>query len=189
VTVVDDGTLPGRRGTNLVDDEGTRAQRVVLIENGVLVGLLHSRHTARRLGMAPTGNGRRESFRHLPVPRMRNTFIAPGTDDPDAIVASVADGLFVARMGGGEVDIVSGNFVFHCSEADRIRAGRIAEPLEGAILTGNGPAVLASIDRVGSDLGWAVGTCGKDGQGVPVADAQPTLRIPALVVGGTGERV
>lgn len=185
VTVIDDGTLEGRRGTSAFDDEGIPAQRVVLIDNGVLVGLLHSRHTAQRLSMAPTGNGRRESFRHLPIPRMRNTLIAPGSDDPDEIIASVAEGLFVARMGGGEVDIVSGNFVFHCTEAYRIRDGRIAEPVQGAILTGNGPAVLASIDRIGRDLGWAVGTCGKDGQGVPVSDAQPTLRIPALVVGGT----
>jgi len=186
VTVVDDGTLPGRRGSNRVDDEGEPSRRVVLIDRGTLVGLLHSRETARRLEMEPTGNGRRESFRHLPIPRMRNTFIAPGEDDPEEIVASVRDGLFVADMGGGEVDIVSGNFVFHCLEAYRIRDGKIAEPVRDAMLTGNGPAVLESIDMVGNDLGWAVGTCGKDGQGVPVGDAQPTLRIPSLVVGGTG---
>ena len=186
VTVIDDGTLPGRRGSNRVDDEGEPTRRVVLIDRGVLVGLLQSRDTARKLGMEPTGNGRRESFRHLPIPRMRNTFIAPGDDDPEEIVASVEDGLYVADMGGGEVDIVSGNFVFHCLEAYRIRDGRIAEPVRDAMLTGNGPAVLESIDMVGSDLGWAVGTCGKDGQGVPVGDAQPTIRIPALVVGGTG---
>lgn len=184
ITVVDDGTLPGRRGSNRIDDEGCPTGRIVLIERGVLVGLLHSRETARKLNMAPTGNGRRESYRHLPIPRMRNTFICPGDDDPAAILASVEDGLFVAQMGGGEVDIVSGNFVFHCLEAYRIRQGELAEPVRDATLTGNGPAVLASIDRVGRDLGWAVGTCGKDGQGVPVADAQPTIRIPALVVGG-----
>ncbi len=186
VTVIDDGTLPGRRGSSRVDDEGEPTRRVVLIDRGTLVGLLQSRETARKLGMEPTGNGRRESFRHLPIPRMRNTFIAPGEDAPGEIVASVRDGLFVADMGGGEVDIVSGNFVFHCLEAYRIRDGRIAEPVRDAMLTGNGPAVLESIDMVGSDLGWAVGTCGKDGQGVPVGDAQPTLRIPSLVVGGTG---
>ncbi len=186
VTVVDDGTAPGRRGTSAFDDEGTPARRVVLIERGVLTGLLHSRSTAAALGMAPTGNGRRESYRHPPLPRMRNTFIAPGEDDPADIVASVEDGLYVAAMGGGEVDIVSGNFVFHCAEAYRIRGGRLAEPVEGATLAGNGPAVLRAIDRVGNDLGWAVGTCGKEGQGVPVADAQPTLRVPGLVVGGAG---
>ena len=186
VTVVDDGTLPGRRGSSQFDDEGQPTQRVVLIERGVLVGLLQSRSTSRRLDAKPTGNGRRESYRHLPAPRMRNTFIAPGEDDPEEIIASVADGLFVAKMGGGEVDIVSGNFVFHCSEAYRIRRGRIAEPVRGATLTGNGPAVLGSIDRVGRDLGWSVGTCRKDGQGAPVSDAQPTVRIPSLVVGGSG---
>jgi TldD protein len=156
----------------------------VLIENGVLKGYLHSRRTAALLNQAPTGNGRRESYRHLPIPRMRNTLIAPGADDPGAIVASVTDGILVTDMGGGEVDIVSGNFVFHCTEAYRIRDGMIAEPLRDVMLTGNGPEVLARIDRVGSDLGYQVGTCGKDGQGVPVADAQPTIRIPGIVVGG-----
>jgi TldD protein len=184
VTVVDDGTLPGRRGSFGIDDEGTPAQRTVLIENGILKGFLHSRRTAALLGQPRTGNGRRESYRHLPIPRMRNTIIAEGADDPESIVASVVDGIFVADMGGGEVDIVSGNFVFHCTEAYRIRDGRIAEPLRDVMLTGNGPDVLARIDRVGSDLGFQVGTCGKDGQGVPVADAQPTLRIPGIVVGG-----
>ncbi len=186
ISVVDDGTLPGRRGTSRVDDEGCPTRRVALIEGGVLVGLLHSRETARRLNMAATGNGRRESHHHLPIPRMRNTFIQQGEDDPEEIVASVAEGLFVAQMGGGEVDIVSGNFVFHCSEAYRIRRGKVAAPVRDATLTGAGPAVLGSIDRVGRDLGWAHGTCGKDGQHVPVSDAQPTIRIPALVVGGTG---
>jgi TldD protein len=184
ITVVDDGTLPGRRGTCRYDDEGTPTSRVVLIENGILKGFLHSRRSARHLGESPTGNGRRESFRHLPIPRMRNTMIAPGSEDPDAILASVKDGIFVAHMGGGEVDIASGQFVFHCAEAYRIRDGKLAEPLRDATLAGNGPEILRTIDRVGSDLGFQVGTCGKDGQGVPVADAQPTLRIPAIVVGG-----
>lgn len=184
VTVVDDGTIPGKRGSFGIDDEGHPSRRTVLIENGVLKGYLHSRRTAALLSQATTGNGRRESYRHLPIPRMRNTLIAPGRDDPEAIIASVTDGIFVTDMGGGEVDIVSGNFVFHCTEAYRIREGKIAEPLRDVMLTGNGPEVLARIDRVGSDLGYQVGTCGKDGQGVPVADAQPTIRIPGIVVGG-----
>lgn len=184
VTVIDDGTLAGRRGSFGIDDEGTPSRRNVLIERGVLRGFLHSRRTAALTGAEPTGNGRRESYRHLPIPRMTNTMIAPGRDDPGEIVASVPDGIFVTDMGGGEVDIVSGNFVFHCTEAYRIRDGRIMEPLRDAILTGNGPDVLARIDRAGSDLGFQVGTCGKDGQGVPVSDAQPTLRIPGIVVGG-----
>lgn len=185
ITVIDDGTLEGRRGTNRIDGEGVPARKVVLIENGVLKGLLQSRRTARRLRMEPTGNGRRESYRHLPIPRMRNTMILAGEVDPEEIIASVKDGLFVAAMGGGEVDIVSGNFVFSCSEAYRIREGRVAEPVRDATLTGRGPDVLRIIDRVGRDQGWFVGTCGKDGQGVPVSASQPTLRIPSIVVGGT----
>jgi len=185
VTVLDDGTMPGKRGSFAIDDEGTPSRRTVLIENGILKGFLHSRRTAAKLGEEPTGNGRRESFRHLPIPRMRNTIIAPGEDDPEEIVASVADGIFVTDMGGGEVDTVSGNFVFHCTEAYRIRGGKIAEPLRDVMLTGNGPEVLLKVDRVGRDLGYQVGTCGKEGQGVPVADAQPTIRIPGIVVGGT----
>jgi TldD protein len=185
VTVVDDGTIPGKRGSFAIDDEGTPSRRTVLIENGILKGFLHSRRTAATLGEELTGNGRRESFRHLPIPRMRNTIIAPGGDDPDEIVASVEDGIFVTDMGGGEVDTTSGNFVFHCTEAYRIRGGKIAEPLRDVMLTGNGPDVLLRVDRVGRDLGYQVGTCGKEGQGVPVADAQPTIRIPGIVVGGT----
>jgi len=184
VTVIDDGTLPGKRGSFGVDDEGAPSEKTVLIDHGILKGYMHSRETAHRLGQRSTGNGRRQSYRHLPIPRMRNTLIAPGTDDPASILASVEDGILVTDMGGGEVDIVSGNFVFHCTEAYRIRHGKVAEPLRDAILTGTGPDILARIDRVGSDLGFQVGTCGKDGQGVPVADAQPTLRIPEIVVGG-----
>ena len=187
VTVIDDGTLAGKRGSFGMDDEGTPSQRTVLIENGVLRAFMQSRQTAEWLGQRPTGNGRRESYRHLPIPRMRNTLIASGDEDPEAILASVEDGIYVTDMGGGEVDIVSGNFVFHCTEAYRIRNGRIAEPLRDAILTGSGPEVLTKIDRVGRDLGFQVGTCGKDGQGVPVADAQPTLRIPGIVVGGRAQ--
>ena len=186
ITVIDDGTLPGARGSARIDDEGVPTSRVVLIENGVLRGYLHSRRSARRLGSRPTGNGRRQSFRHLPIPRMRNTMIVSGETPPDEILASVESGVFVCHMGGGEVDIASGNFVFNCSEAYMVRDGKVAEPLRDTTLAGCGPNILSTIDLVGSDLGFQVGTCGKDGQGVPVADAQPTIRIPAIVVGGAG---
>ncbi len=184
ITVVDDGTLPGKRGTTGIDDEGIPSQRVVLIENGILKGYLHSRKTAKKFGVAPTGNGRRESFRHLPIPRMRNTMVLPGNHDPDEIVKSVEKGVLIKKMGGGQVDIASGDFVFNCPEAYLIENGRPTKALRGATLIGNGPKVLESIDMVGSDLGFSVGTCGKDGQGVPVSDAQPTVRIPQIVVGG-----
>ncbi len=184
ITVVDDPTLPGRRGSYAFDDEGTPAQRTVLVDGGILRGFLHSRETADRMGARPTGNGRRESYRDVPLPRMSNTFIAPGTDDPDDILRATPNGLYVTRMGGGQVNTVSGDFVFEVAEGFRIENGRKGEPVRGATLVGNGPRVLATIDRVGSDLGFGIGTCGKDGQGVPVADAQPTLRIPELVVGG-----
>lgn len=186
ITVVDDGTLPNRRGSSSIDDEGTPSSRVTLIEKGVLKGFLHSRRTALKSGADPTGNGRRESYRHLPIPRMRNTMILPGGASPESILAGVSDGILVCRMGGGEVDVATGNFVFSCSEAYRIREGRIAEPIREATLVGNGPEVLAAIDAVGTDLGFGVGTCGKEGQEVPVSDAQPTLRIPRIVVGGVG---
>jgi TldD protein len=185
ITVVDDGTLPNKRGSTGMDDEGIPSSRVLLIENGILKSYLHSRRTALKLGHAPTGNGRRESYRHLPIPRMRNTMILPGATDPAEILAGVSEGIFVCQMGGGEVDIASGNFIFNVGEAYMIRNGKIAEPIRDATLIGNGPEVLGSIDAVGSDLGYGVGTCGKDGQRVPVADAQPTLRIPRIVVGGT----
>jgi len=187
ISVVDDGTLDYRRGTGRVDDEGTPTERVMLIENGILRGYLHSRKSAEELKLPRTGNARRQSYRNPPIPRMRNTMILPGEADPEAIVRSVADGILVCRMGGGEVDITSGKFVFAVSEAYRIRDGQIAEPLRDATLIGTGPEVLASIDMVGRDLGFGVGTCGKDGQGVPVSDAQPTLRIPRIVVGGVAE--
>ncbi len=185
ITVVDDGTLPNRRGSSAMDDEGIPTTRAVLIDKGVLRGYLHSRRTARLMKMRPTGHGRRESYRHLPLPRMRNTLILPGDRPPQAILAEVKEGILVCRMGGGEVDVASGNFVFSCSEAYMIRDGRRAEPIRDATLIGNGPEVLRTIDRVGSDLGFGVGTCGKEGQGVPVANAQPTLRIPRITVGGT----
>jgi TldD protein len=187
ITVVDDGTLPCKRGSAAIDDEGVPTSRVVLIERGVLRGFLHSRKTARQFKAAPTGNGRRESFRSLPLPRMRTTMVLPGESVPSEILSGVKDGVYICRMGGGEVDVATGNFVFNCSEAYRVRDGRVAEPLRDATLIGNGPDVLRAIDAVGSDLGFGVGTCGKEGQGVPVSDAQPTLRIPAIVVGGVKE--
>jgi len=184
ITVVDDGTDPGRRGTQAMDDEGTPTHRTVLIENGVLKTYLSDRKHARKLGIPESGNGRRESFRHLPICRMTTTMIEPGTSDPAAILASVKDGIFVKGMGGGQVDVVSGNFAFEITECYRIRDGKQAEPLRGATLVGQGPKLMSEIDMVGWDLGYSVGTCGKDGQGAPVSDAQPTLRIPSVVVGG-----
>ncbi len=184
ITVVDDGTDPGRRGTARIDDEGARTNRTVLIAQGVLGAYLSDRKHARKLGIAETGNGRRDSFRQLPVCRMTNTMIAPGTSDPREIVASVEDGVFVRKMGGGHVDVVSGNFAFEISEGHRIRGGKLAEPLRGATLVGHGPTLINEIDMVGWDLGYTNGTCGKDGQSVPISMAQPTLRIPSIVVGG-----
>lgn len=184
ITVVDDGTLPNLRGSSAMDDEGNATTRAVLIDKGVLKGFLHNRRTARAMGAAPTGHGRRESYQHLPLPRMRNTIIMPGTTPPEKILSSVREGILICRMGGGEVDVASGNFVFNCSEAWLIRDGKATEPIRDATLIGNGPEILSTIDMVGSDLGYGVGTCGKEGQGVPVADAQPTLRIPRVTVGG-----
>jgi TldD protein len=184
ITVIDDGTDPGKRGTQAMDDEGTQTHRTVLIENGILKTYLSDKKHARKLGIPESGNGRRESFRHLPICRMTTTMIARGTSDPAAILASVPDGIFVKGMGGGQVDVVSGNFAFEITECYRIRDGKQAEPLRGATLVGQGPKLMSEIDMVGTDLGYSVGTCGKDGQGAPVADAQPTLRIPSVVVGG-----
>ena len=187
VTVVDDGTLPGRRGSLNVDDEGTPSQRTVLIEDGVLVGYLQDRLNARLMGMKPTGNGRRESYEHLPMPRMTNTFMLAGGDDPAEIVRSVSRGIYAVSFGGGQVDITSGKFVFSANEAYRIEDGRIGAPVKGAMLIGNGPDVLTRVSRIGSDLALdeGVGTCGKEGQSVPVGVGLPTLRIDGLTVGGT----
>jgi TldD protein len=184
ITVVDDGRDPGRRGTAAMDDEATPTQRTVLIEKGILKTYLSDRKHAEKLGISRSGNARRESFRHLPICRMTNTMIASGDSDPAAIVRSVKDGIFVKKMGGGQVDVVSGNFAFEVTECYRIRDGRLAEPLRGATLVGQGPKLMSEIDMVGWDLGYSTGTCGKDGQGAPVADAQPTLRIPSVVIGG-----
>ena len=184
ITVIDDGTDPDKRGTAAMDDEGTPTHRTVLIEKGVLKTYLSDKKHAKKLGIAESGNGRRESFRHLPICRMTNTMIARGTSDPAEILKSVTDGVFVKKMGGGQVDVVSGNFAFEITECYRIRDGKLAEPLRGATLVGQGPKLMSEIDMVGSDLGYSTGTCGKDGQGAPVADAQPTIRIPSVVVGG-----
>ena len=188
VTVVDDGALAQRRGTCNVDDEGTVMQRTVLIDRGVLVAFMNDLRTARKLGHAPTGNGRRESYQHKPVPRMTNTLIEPGNDDPAGILASTDHGLFVRRMGGGQVNPLNGDYVFEVSEGYLIKDGKAETPVRSATLVGNGPETLMNIDGVGSDLGFDIGTCGKAGQGVPVSDAQPTLRVTELTVGGTADK-
>jgi TldD protein len=187
VTVIDDGCMPGRRGSLNVDDEGTPTQRTTLIENGVLVGYLQDRLNAKLLGMQPTGNGRRESYAHLPMPRMTNTFMLAGPEDPEEILRSVQNGLYAVSFGGGQVDITSGKFVFSANEAYRIEDGRIGRPVKGATLIGNGPEVMQRVSRIGGDLAFdlGVGTCGKDGQSVPVGVGMPTIRIDGLTVGGT----
>ena len=187
VTVVDDGTLPARRGSLNVDDEGTPTQRNVLIEDGILVGYMHDRLNARLMGMEPTGNGRRESYAHMPMPRMTNTFMLAGEEDPEDILRSVDRGIYAVSFGGGQVDITSGKFVFSASEAYRIEGGQLGAPLKGATLIGNGPDVLTRVSRIGSDLELdrGVGTCGKDGQGVPVGVGLPTIRVDDVTVGGT----
>ncbi|MCX8116694.1 MAG: TldD/PmbA family protein [Desulfobacterota bacterium] len=187
ITVVDDPTLPHRRGSYAFDDEGVLSRRTVLVEEGVLKNYLYDRLSALRDGKTSTGNGRRESYQAKPIPRMSNTLILPGKTKPEAIIRSVERGLFVKKMGGGQVNTVNGDFVFEVSEGYLIEKGSLGEPVRGAILIGNGPQILKEIDMVGDDLGFGIGTCGKDGQGVPVADGQPTLRIPEIVVGGREE--
>jgi TldD protein len=184
VTVLDDATLPGKRGSFRFDDEGTPAQKTVLVERGVLKNFMYDRLSAMKEGVPSTGNGRRQSYRHRPIPRMTNTFIAPGSTPPEDILKSTPKGLLVKKMGGGQVNTITGDFVFEVSEGYLIENGKEGEPVRGATLTGNGPQVLMQIDMVGTDLGFAIGTCGKDAQGVPVSDAQPTIRIPEIVVGG-----
>jgi TldD protein len=184
ITVVDDGTMPERRGSFAYDDEGTPSQKNTLIENGVLKGYLVDRLSAMKFDLPATGNGRRESFRHKPIVRMTNTYIAPGKDDPASILKSTPYGVFVKSMGGGQVNTVTGDFVFAVTEGYLIQDGKLGAPIRGATLVGNGPKVLSIVDRVGSDLGFSTGTCGKDGQGAPVTDAQPTIRVPELTVGG-----
>ena len=184
VTVVDDATIPGARGSFAVDDEGTKAQKTVLVENGVLKSFMTDRENARKLGLELTGNGRRESYRYRPIVRMSNTMIARGKDSPDDIVASVDRGLLVVKMGGGQVETSSGDFIFRVDEGYLIEKGKATRPVRGATLIGNGPRVLETIDMVGDDLGFDIGTCGKKGQHVPVSDAQPTIRISSITVGG-----
>jgi TldD protein len=187
VTVVDDGTIMNRRGSLNVDDEGTPTGRTVLIENGTLTGYMQDRLNARLMGMTATGNGRRESYAHPPLPRMTNTFMLAGQDDPEEIVRSVKDGLYAVSFGGGQVDITNGKFVFSASEAYRIEDGKITSPVKGATLIGNGPDALTRVSRVGHDLALdeGIGTCGKDGQSVPVGVGLPTIRIDGMTVGGT----
>jgi len=188
ITVIDDATLPKKRGSFAIDDEGIEAQRTVLVEEGILKGYLYDRLSAMKDSTRSTGNGRRESYQHKPIPRMTNTFICPGKSDPEAIIRATNKGLLVKKMGGGQVNTVNGDFVFEVSEGYLIEGGAIGPAVRGATLIGNGPRILQEIDMVGSDLGFGIGTCGKDGQGVPVSDAQPTLRIPEIVVGGQGSR-
>ena len=186
-TVVDDATLPDRRGSLSVDDEGTPGQRTVLIENGILVGYLQDKHNARLMGVASTGNGRRQSFAHLPMPRMTNTFMLAGDSDPGEIIESVDKGVYAVSFGGGQVDITSGKFVFSATEAYLIDKGKVGSPIRGATLIGNGPEVMGQVSMVGNDLelDGGVGVCGKEGQTVPVGVGQPTLRIDGITVGGT----
>jgi TldD protein len=188
VTVVDDGTLPGRRGSLTVDDEGNPTQRTVLIEDGVLSGFLQDSLNARLMKMPLTGNGRRESFAHLTLPRMTNTYMLAGAHDPAAIIASVKKGLYATNFGGGQVDITNGKFVFSAAEAYLIEDGKVTRPVKGASLIGNGPDALTRVTMIGNDLELdsGIGTCGKEGQSVPVGVGQPTLKIEGLTVGGTG---
>jgi TldD protein len=187
VTVVDDGTLAGRRGSLSIDDEGTPTNCTVLVENGVMKGYMQDKLNARLMKMATTGNGRRESFAHLPMPRMTNTYMLPGERDPGEIIASVSKGLYAVNFGGGQVDITNGKFTFSASEAYLIEDGKVTRPVKGATLVGSGPEVLKRVSMIGNDLKLdeGVGVCGKDGQSVPVGVGQPTLRIDRMTVGGT----
>ena len=187
VTVVDDGTLPDRRGSITIDDEGTPSNRTTLIEDGILVGFLQDRQNARLMGMQPTGNGRRQSYNHVPMPRMTNTIMLSGAHTPEDMIGSVRRGLYAVNFGGGQVDITSGKFVFSASEAYLIEDGRVTAPVKGATLIGNGPDALTKVSMVGNDVALdpGIGTCGKNGQGVPVGVGQPTLKLTGLTVGGT----
>ena len=185
ITVYDDATMLQRRGSFAFDDEGTCAQKTCLIDRGILVNYLTDRVWAIRQKTSSTGNGRRESYEYPPIVRMTNTFIAPGNDVPEKIMRETEKGLYVTRIGGGQVNTVNGDFIFEVQEGYRIEHGKIGEPIRGATLIGNGPNILGTIDRVGNDLGFSIGTCCKNGQDVPVGSAQPTIRIPEIVVGGT----
>jgi TldD protein len=187
ITVVDDGTLPDRRGSLSIDDEGTPSNCTTLIEDGVLVGFMQDRLNARLMGVRPTGNGRRQSYAHAPMPRMTNTYMLSGDRHPDEILGSIKKGLFAKSFGGGQVDITSGKFVFSCTEAYLIEDGKITAPVKGATIIGSGKDALTRISMVGDDmeLDPGIGTCGKQGQGVPVGVGQPSLRIDRITVGGT----
>jgi TldD protein len=188
VTVVDDGTIADRRGSLSIDDEGTPTNRTILIDDGVLVGYMQDRQNARLMNMKATGNGRRESYAHVPMPRMTNTYMLAGTAEPGEILASVKNGIYAVNFGGGQVDITSGKYVFQVTEAYKIENGKLGAPLKGAMLIGNGPTDLHRISMIGNDLklDTGIGTCGKNGQGVPVGVGQPTLRMDRITVGGTG---
>jgi len=187
VTVVDDGTIAARRGSLSIDDEGTPTSRTVLIEDGILVGYMQDRQNARLMNMKPTGNGRRESHAHVPMPRMTNTYMLDGDKSREEIIASVKNGLYAVNFGGGQVDITSGKYVFQCTEAYKIENGKVTAPVKGAMLIGNGPTDLHRISMIGNDfaLDPGIGTCGKNGQGVPVGVGQPSLRMDRITVGGT----
>jgi len=186
-TVVDNGTLEGRRGSLNIDDEGTPTENTTLIENGVLKGYMQDKSNAHLMGVESTGNGRRESYAHLPLPRMTNTYMLPGESDPQEIIESVKNGIYAVNFGGGQVDITSGKFVFSANEAYLIENGKVKQPLRGVTLIGNGPEVMSKITMVGNDLELdrGVGVCGKEGQSVPVGVGQPTLKVRELTVGGT----
>ncbi|MET0180830.1 MAG: metallopeptidase TldD-related protein, partial [Novosphingobium sp.] len=188
VTVVDDGSIAGRRGSLSIDDEGTPTQETVLIEDGILKGYLQDRLNARLMGVPATGNGRRESYAHPPMPRMTNTFMRGGGDDPAELLARMKTGIFAKSFGGGQVDIVSGKFVFSCTEAYRVENGRLGPPIKGATLIGDGPSVLTRVIGIGNDMALdeGIGVCGKGGQSVPAGVGQPTLLVEGLTVGGTG---
>lgn len=188
VTVIDDGTMPERRGSLTIDDEGTPTERTVLIEDGILTGYMQDRMNARLMGQAPTGNGRRQSYAHAPMPRMTNTYMLGGQHKREEMIESLKDGIYAVNFGGGQVDITSGKFVFQCTEAYRVKDGKITAPVKGATLIGDGPTALTHIDMIGDDFAMdpGVGVCGKAGQGVPVGVGQPSLKISGLTVGGAG---
>jgi TldD protein len=187
VTVVDDGTMADRRGSLTIDDEGTPSQYNVLIEDGILKGYMQDKHNAALMGVAPTGNGRRESYSHLPMPRMTNTYMLNGEHSQEEMFASIKHGVYAPNFGGGQVDITSGKFVFSTSEAYLIEDGKVTTPIKGATLIGNGPEVMGKISMIGNDLALdrGVGVCGKDGQSVPVGVGQPSLKVDEITVGGT----
>jgi len=186
VTAIDDGTLAARWGTLTVDDEGVPTRRTTLIQDGILVSYMYDRLRAGQQGHPVTGNGRRQSYQHLPIPRMTNTFIAPGAHAVQDLIAATRRGLYAKKLGAGQVDVTTGDFVFAVTEGYLIEDGRVGQPVRGATIVGNGPRALHQIDMIASDLQLAPGTCGKEGQGVPVSVGQPTIRIRELTVGGTG---